>query len=131
MVDDLLAIAIIAVFYIAELAVLPLLGAVVPLAVFAVLVQRRVRSWWLLLPLCLATWALVHASGVHAAVAGALLAFSVPVIRSDQAGGPDAGPGRALRAPLPAHLRRHRRTDLRVAIPLASLSVASTVCTPP
>ncbi len=49
-VDDLLAIVIIAVFYTAHLSVLPLLAALVPLGLFAVLVQRRVRSWWLLLP---------------------------------------------------------------------------------
>ncbi|MEJ3742596.1 Na+/H+ antiporter NhaA [Actinomycetes bacterium KLBMP 9797] len=78
-VDDLLAIAIIAVFFTAHLAVLPLLGALAPLAAFAFLVRRRVRSWWLLLPLAFATWTLVHASGVHATVAGVLLAFAVPV----------------------------------------------------
>jgi NhaA family Na+:H+ antiporter len=44
-----------------------------------VLVQRGVRAWWLLLPLACVTWALVHASGVHATVAGVLLAFTVPV----------------------------------------------------
>jgi Na+:H+ antiporter, NhaA family len=42
-----------------------------------------------------ATWALVHASGVHATVAGVLLGFAVPVVRSQAAGGPDAGPGMA------------------------------------
>ncbi|GAA3421468.1 hypothetical protein GCM10018952_68220 [Streptosporangium vulgare] len=94
-VDDLLAIVIIALFYTANLSVLPLLGALVPLALFAALVQRRVRAWWLLLPLAAATWALVHASGVHATVAGVLLAFMVPVVRSERAGGPDAGPGLA------------------------------------
>ncbi|GAA3159135.1 MULTISPECIES: Na+/H+ antiporter NhaA [Nonomuraea] len=78
-VDDLIAIVVIALFYTAHLAVLPLLGALVPLAVFAVLVRRGVRAWWLLLPLAFATWALVHASGVHATVAGVLLALTVPV----------------------------------------------------
>jgi NhaA family Na+:H+ antiporter len=94
-VDDLIAIAIIAVFYTAQLSVLPLLGMLLPLTVFGVLVQRRVRSWWLLLPLAAATWVLMHESGVHATVAGVLLAFTVPVVRSDAAGGPDAGPGLA------------------------------------
>jgi len=94
-VDDLLAITIIAVFYTSALAVTPLLLALLPLAVFGFLVQRRVRSWWVLLPLAAITWVLVHESGVHATVAGVLLAFTVPVVRSDAAGGPDAGPGLA------------------------------------
>ncbi|WP_440103410.1 Na+/H+ antiporter NhaA [Streptosporangium sp. H16] len=94
-VDDLLAIVIIAVFYTEHLSWLPLLGTLVPLAIFALLVQRRVRAWWLLLPLAATAWALMHASGVHATVAGVLLAFTVPVVRSERAGGPDAGPGLA------------------------------------
>ena len=118
-VDDLLAIVIIAVFYTEELAVAPLLGALVPLALFAVLVQRRVRSWWLLLPLAFATWALVHASGVHATVAGVLLAFAVPVVRSDRAGGPDAGRG------LAEHFEhRFRPLSAGVAVPVFALMAA-------
>ncbi len=82
-VDDLLAITIIAVFYTSSLDLGYLLLALLPLAAFGVLVQRQVRSWWLLLPLACTTWALVHASGVHATVAGVLLAFTVPVLRQD------------------------------------------------
>jgi Na+:H+ antiporter, NhaA family len=112
-VDDLLAIVIIAVFYTTSLSVLPLLGALVPLAVFTVLVQRRVRSWWLLLPLAFATWTLMHASGVHATVAGVLLGFAVPVLRSRQAGGPEAGPG------LAEHFEhRFRPLSSGVAVPI-------------
>ena len=94
-VDDVLAITIIAIFYTRDLHLVWLGLAVLPLALFGLLVQRRVRSWWLLLPLAAVTWALVHASGVHATVAGVLLALTVPVIRSQAAGGPDAGPGLA------------------------------------
>ncbi len=94
-VDDLLAITIIAVFYTSSLAFGPLALALIPLALFGFLVQKRVRHWWLLLPLAVATWVLVHESGVHATVAAVLLAFTVPVVRSDAAGGPDAGPGLA------------------------------------
>ncbi|MFF2824571.1 Na+/H+ antiporter NhaA [Arthrobacter koreensis] len=79
-VDDLLAISIIAVFYTDGIAFLPLLVALLPLAVFAVLVQRGIRSWWILIPLGVAVWTLIHASGIHATVAGVLLGFMVPVI---------------------------------------------------
>jgi len=94
-VDDLLAITIIAIFYTAELKVLFLALALLPIAAFAVLVQKKIRSPWLLIPLALLAWALVHESGVHATVAGVLLGFTVPVLRSKAAGGPEAGPGLA------------------------------------
>ena len=79
-VDDLLAITIIAVFYTDHLAPGPLLLAVIPGGLFALAVQRGVRRWWVLVPLAAVTWALVHASGVHATVAGVLLGFVVPVL---------------------------------------------------
>ncbi len=118
-VDDLLAIVIIAVFYTSSLSIPPLLAALLPLALFGLLVQRRVRSWWLLLPLAGLTWALVHASGVHATVAGVLLAFTVPVLRSAAAGGPDAGPG------LAEHFEhRFRPLSAGVAVPVFAFLAA-------
>ncbi len=94
-VDDLLAIVVIAVFYTDDFSLTALLLSFLPLALFGLLVQRRIRSWWLLLPLAAVTWVLMHESGVHATVAGVLLAFTVPVVRSEAAGGPEAGPGLA------------------------------------
>ena len=92
-VDDLLAITIIALFYTDDLQPLWLLLALLPLAVFTLLVQRRISAWWVLLPLAFATWALVHASGVHATVAGVLLGFAVPVrARKDAAARTMTGP---------------------------------------
>lgn len=82
-VDDLLAITVIAIFYTDHLELGWLAAALVPLAAFGVLVQKRIWKGWLLLPLALLTWGLVHASGVHATVAGVLLAFTVPVLRRD------------------------------------------------
>ena len=79
-VDDLLAITVIAVFYTDHLAPGPLAAALIPIGLFALAVQRGVRRWWILLPLALAAWMLVHASGVHATVAGVLLGFTVPVL---------------------------------------------------
>ena len=86
-VDDLLAITIIAFFFTDDLEILWLLAAFAPIVAFAALVQTRVTSWWLLVPLALTAWALVHASGVHATVAGVLLGFAVPVLRRDGADG--------------------------------------------
>ncbi len=81
-VDDLLAITVIAVFYTDHINVVALAAALVPLAVFALCVQRGVQSFWVLIPLAVATWVLLHESGVHATVAGVLLGFAVPVRRS-------------------------------------------------
>jgi Na+:H+ antiporter, NhaA family len=78
-VDDLLAITIIAIFYTAELSVGFLALSLVSIGVFGVLVQRGIRSAWLLVPVAAVAWALMHSSGVHATVAGVLLAFTVPV----------------------------------------------------
>ena len=102
-VDDLLAISIIAVFYSSDIQAVPLLLALIPLAAYAFLAQKYRRffganpgaAWLILLPLGVLTWALVHASGIHATVAGVLLGFAVPVIRSAASGGPAAGPGLA------------------------------------
>ena len=90
-VDDLIAIGIIAFFYSTGLQPLMLLAALVPLALFTFLVQKRIRSWYLLVPLALATWGLVHASGIHATVAGVLLGFAVPVLASGKKGEPAEG----------------------------------------
>jgi NhaA family Na+:H+ antiporter len=114
-VDDLLAITIIAVFYTSSLAWGPLALAAIPLGLFAVLVQRRVRSWWLLLPLAVATWVLVHESGVHATVAGVLLGFAVPVLRRS----PGPGPG------LAEHFEhRFRPLSSAVAVPIFAFFAA-------
>ena len=118
-VDDLVAITIIAVFFTADLQPVPLLAALLPLGVFGILVQRRIRSWWLLLPLAAAAWTLVHASGVHATVAGVLLGFTVPIVRSQRAGGPDAGPG------LAEHFEhRFRPISAGIAVPVFALFAA-------
>lgn len=82
-VDDLLAITIIALFYTAEVKLLALAAAVVPIVLFALALRRGVRSGFILIPLALVTWFLVHESGVHATVAGVVLGFTVPVFATD------------------------------------------------
>lgn len=86
-VDDLLAIIVIAVFYSQEIHMWAVLAALVPLALFAACVQWRVRAWWVLLPLAMLAWAFVHESGVHATVAGVLLGFTVPVLHGPAGAG--------------------------------------------
>ncbi|HEX9833226.1 MAG TPA: Na+/H+ antiporter NhaA [Mycobacterium sp.] len=79
-VDDLLAITVIAAFFTDDLSLGPLALALIPIGLFGLAVQRGVHHWWLLAPLAAAAWALVHASGVHATVAGVVLGFTVPVL---------------------------------------------------
>ena len=69
-VDDLGAITVIAIAFTSSINFLALAGAVVLLAGYAWLQHLRVRSWVVYLPLSIAIWSLVYASGVHATVAG-------------------------------------------------------------
>jgi NhaA family Na+:H+ antiporter len=78
-VDDLVVIVIIAVFYTSALHVVPLLGAVVLFAAWSVLQRLRVGSLWVYLPLAVAAWWLVHESGIHATIAGVVLGLLVRV----------------------------------------------------
>ncbi|MFS0866238.1 Na+/H+ antiporter NhaA [Microbacterium sp. 179-B 1A2 NHS] len=86
-VDDLIAIGIIAVFYTEEIHVTPLLISLAIVAVYGVVanrfrslfVGRPFAAWLILLPIGFAAWAFLHASGVHATIAGVALAFTIPV----------------------------------------------------
>jgi Na+/H+ antiporter NhaA len=76
--DDLGAIIVIAVFYTAELSFLYLMGALAVLAGLVVLNRLRVMS---LIPYLLGgavAWFFMLKSGVHATIAGVLLAFTIP-----------------------------------------------------
>ncbi|PRC57275.1 sodium:proton antiporter, partial [Mycobacterium sp. ITM-2017-0098] len=85
----------------------------VPLALFCVCVQRGVQAWWVLAPLAVATWVLMHESGVHATVAGGLLGFAVPVRRSA------TRRGHELEAGMAEHFEhRLRPISAGVAIPV-------------
>jgi NhaA family Na+:H+ antiporter len=79
-VDDLLAIIVIAVFYTDHIDPVALIAAAVLVVVFGVLVRFRRPRWWLLLPAAVMAWGFMHASGVHATIAGVLLGFTVPAL---------------------------------------------------
>ncbi|MGO2823783.1 MAG: Na+/H+ antiporter NhaA [Brachybacterium alimentarium] len=85
-VDDLIAITIIAIFYTSDLRLGFLALAVIPVALFWLLTNKAEAlfkkhywtAWVLLLPLAVITWVLFLNSGVHATIAGVVLAFMVP-----------------------------------------------------
>lgn len=85
-VDDLVAITIIAIFYTSDLRLGFLALAVIPVALFWLLTNKAEAlfkkhywtAWVLLLPLAVITWVLFLNSGVHATIAGVVLAFMVP-----------------------------------------------------
>lgn len=72
-VDDLGAIALIAILFTDGLSLAPLLGALALLTAYAAAQHRRVTSPALYVPLAAAVWLCVHDSGVHATVAGIAL----------------------------------------------------------
>ncbi|WAZ23137.1 Na+/H+ antiporter NhaA [Streptomyces cinnabarinus] len=69
-VDDLFAILIIAIFFTDTLNFAALGGAFAGLAVFWLLLHKRVRGWYVYVPLALVIWALMYNSGIHATIAG-------------------------------------------------------------
>jgi NhaA family Na+:H+ antiporter len=76
--DDLGAVLVIALFYTADLNLAALLGAGVTLLVLILLNRGGIRHplpYWIV---GLVLWYLVLASGVHATIAGILLAFTIP-----------------------------------------------------
>ncbi|WP_127129783.1 Na+/H+ antiporter NhaA [Georgenia sp. SYP-B2076] len=78
--DDLLGITVIAIFYTEQIHVLFLLASFAMVALFGFLVQRRRTSWWLLVPVAVVAWGLMHSSGVHATIAGVLMGMTVPAL---------------------------------------------------
>jgi NhaA family Na+:H+ antiporter len=72
-VDDLVAIVIIGVFYATDVSLPLLLLAVAPVLAYAVLQRAGVDTWALLLPLGVLAWGLTHAGGVHPTVAAVAL----------------------------------------------------------
>jgi NhaA family Na+:H+ antiporter len=86
-VDDMGAVAIIAVAYTETIQVLSLIGAGGALAVLYVLNRRKVMALWPYLLAGAALWLFVLQSGVHATIAGVLTALLIPIRPSP--GAPD------------------------------------------
>lgn len=91
-VDDMGAVAIIALVYTKSLGSIPLALAVLVMATMYVLNRSGVQRLWPYLLLGLALWYFVFLSGVHATVAGVLTAMMVPVTRTPGAPDSDESP---------------------------------------
>jgi NhaA family Na+:H+ antiporter len=89
-VDDLIAILIIAVFYSSGIKFWALGLALAGLVLFWFLHRRGVHGWYLFVPLALVTWALMHESGVHATVAGVAMGL---MLRCHREGDERQSPG--------------------------------------
>ena len=81
-VDDMGAVAIIAVFYTAELNVAALAGAVGIWLAMMVLNRLKVNALWPYLLLAALLWYAMLLSGVHATIAGVMAAFAIPFRRT-------------------------------------------------
>ena len=86
-VDDMGAVAIIAIAYTSSIDLAALAGATAAVAVLWLLNRRKVAALWPYLLVGLLLWLFVLRSGVHATVAGVVIAAFVPVRRSP--GAPD------------------------------------------
>lgn len=77
--DDLIAVAAIAIFYTPDLDVSTLALSVIPLVVMAILNRAGVRATWIYSTLATIVWLGVLGSGVHATIAGVMVAMVIPV----------------------------------------------------
>ncbi len=82
-IDDLLAILVIALFYTGHIALLPLLAAGAGLGVLVILNLSGVRSLVPYLLIGVAIWYGVLLSGVHATLAGVAVALTIPLRTGD------------------------------------------------
>lgn len=78
-IDDLGAVIVIALFYTADLDLLALSGAAVVVGILVVLNRTGVKTLWPYLASGAALWVLVFSSGVHATLAGVILALAIPL----------------------------------------------------
>lgn len=82
--DDLIIILVIATFYSGQIQIIPLALGLVSIGLFAVLVKFEKIHGLALLPIGIVCWWFFYESGVHPTVAGALLGFCVPILRSSR-----------------------------------------------
>jgi len=80
-VDDLLAIIIIAIFFTDGLSFVWLGASIACIVLFWFLIKKHITTAWILTPIALLAWGFMHASGVHATIATVALGLAVPAIK--------------------------------------------------
>jgi NhaA family Na+:H+ antiporter len=90
-IDDLAAIALIAVLFTSDIAPLWLAGGALACGLYWLALRTRVDPAVLLWALALAAWLCIHASGVHATVTGIVLGLLTPVRPRHRKDGDDEG----------------------------------------
>ncbi|WP_441245173.1 Na+/H+ antiporter NhaA [Kitasatospora sp. McL0602] len=120
-VDDLIAILIIAVFYSSGIKFWALGLSLAGLVLFWFLHRRGVRGWYLYVPLAFVIWALMHESGVHATVAGVAMGL---LLRCHTEGEEKHSPGEHIE-----HLVRPLSAGL--AVPVFALFAAGVTISGP
>ncbi|AUG78243.1 hypothetical protein CFP65_3449 [Kitasatospora sp. MMS16-BH015] len=113
-VDDLIAILIIAIFYSSGIKFWALGLSFAGLVLFWFLHRRGVHGWYLYVPLAFVIWALMHESGVHATVAGVAMGL---LLRCHTEGDEKHSPGEHIE-----HLVRPLSAGL--AVPVFALFAA-------
>ncbi len=78
-IDDLGAVVVIALFYTADLNLLALATAAIVVGNLVIFNRMGVKALWPYLVLGAVLWVLVFASGVHATLAGVILALTIPL----------------------------------------------------
>ena len=94
-IDDLIAVLIIALFYADALDLAALAGAGVGLLVLVLLNRRGVNALWPYLLVGAVVWAFTLQSGIHATLAGVAVAMTIPMIKTP--GTPDAADAPLIR----------------------------------
>ncbi len=78
-VDDLGAVLVVATVYTNEIHAIYFLHAILVYALIWILNLKGVKTLWPYLILGIALWVFIHKIGIHATIAGVLLAFAVPI----------------------------------------------------
>ncbi|MET7282056.1 Na+/H+ antiporter NhaA [Kribbella sp. NPDC005582] len=113
-VDDFGAILVIAVFFSHGFHLVPLLIAIALIAVWFVAQRYRIRTPFLYVPVAIAAWWFMHESGIHATIAGVALGFVTRVVADK---GEEHAPAERIE-------HRLRPWSAGVAVPLFALFAA-------